>query len=181
MDEPVAVRPVEPPGSSADLGDDDELVVLPRDVTPEGIGQYDDSVITTVKELQAAGIQSRFQHDASHREWIGEEAFGAEAIALVVAIGGAGAWDGLKYLLRHRDPKSKAKVKFGRRKVTERTTERTTDRVTEMSDEWEWFEAEGDADAVADALDHFDSERQGSDQGVDGEEDEVASTTPDAD
>jgi hypothetical protein len=148
MVEIATVKPSGPPPVEPTLDSTDDLVVLPREVTSDGTGLYDDSVITTVKELRAMRLQAEFQHDANHREWIGEESLAAGTLALVIAIGGAGGWDGLKALLRRREPKSHVKVRFGRRKITADV------------DGWEWFEAEGDSGAVADALDHFDSERE---------------------
>lgn len=126
-----------PPGALPGTWNAD-VVILPREVV-DGIGLYDDSVVTVAKELRAAGTSAEYAHGPAAREWIGEKSVAVIVLSLVVGIASNAAWDGLRALVG-RAGSERVRVRVARLKQTARGREA------------EWFELEGPGEEVADAL-----------------------------
>lgn len=118
----------------------DDVVVLPRQIEPDGRGLYDDSVLTIVKEFRAAGVSATYQHDQDSRAWVGEKAVVEVALALVIGIASNAGWTALCWLLRRQHRSDRVRVRVGRFRRTAAETS------------WKWYEVEGSGAAVADAL-----------------------------
>lgn len=114
-------------------------MILPREISEDGVGLYDSSVITFAKELRTEGIAADYEHDSEHRQWIAEEAFSGEAIAVVVGIISNAGWAAINALL-HKRGSSPTKVKIAR---CVKSPDRTV---------WEWYEVEGKGSDVAKVL-----------------------------
>ena len=133
----MRVRRIEPPRSDLHkLAGNTQLVVVAREVA-DGDGYYDDSVITLVKELKAAGADAGFEHASEHRRWIGEKAFEPTALDLIIGVGSNAVWAALCAVVKHRKS-SHVRVRWGRH--------------NDADGELEWFEAEGSGEAVASAI-----------------------------
>ena len=134
-----ALKPdrIEPPRgdlSQASIGQD--LLVFARELN-DGYGDYDDSVITIVKEFRLAGADASFEHGPERRRWIGENAVDPTVLELIVGIGSNAAWAALCALVSRRKS-DHVRVQWGQWE--------------EASGELQWFEAEGSGDAVAAAI-----------------------------
>jgi hypothetical protein len=121
-----------------------DAVVLPRE-TEDEVGLYDDSVVTLVKELRQAGASAEFLHGPESRTWIGEKGVEPLALDLLIGIAGNAGWDALRAVLRHRGNK-RVEVKVARH------VEKGDGSV------WEWFQADGEGEAVAAALEGWRAE-----------------------
>ena len=115
-----------------------DVLILPREVV-DGRGLYDDSVVTVAKELRAAGTSADYAHGPDAREWIGEKAVDAIVLSLIVGIASNAGWAGLRALLG-RARSNRVRIRVARM------------RETLNGREAEWFELEGPADEVAEAL-----------------------------
>lgn len=136
-----SLNPSDPPVIEALPGEHD-VVLLPQEIDGD-IGIYRDEQTMVVKELRAQGVDAAFLHDSEHRHWLALK--GSDiVIPLIVQFGvsflASGSWELVANLLRGRFGKATLAVKFGRTRELESGTET------------EWFEAEGDGDAVAEAL-----------------------------
>lgn len=118
----------------------EDVVVLPRELSDEGVGLYDDSVITLVKELQQLGVDASFQHGPDARSWIGEKAVAKIVIDLIVGIGSSAGWSAVCRLFGQAHKNDRVRVRAGRFRKQDATTS------------WEWYEFEGTGDAVAKAM-----------------------------
>jgi hypothetical protein len=140
--------PVEPP---SELRGD--LIVLPREVTAEGVGLYDDSVMTIVKDLRVVGVEASFAHDQDHRSWIGEQAAEVVVISLIIGVASNAGWWALSKLFGIERKNDQLRVKVGRCTQEEgRTT-------------WEWYEMSGTGSAVAEAMAQIETPQDPSDTG----------------
>jgi hypothetical protein len=126
-----------PPAALPDTWNAD-VVILPRQVA-EGIGLYDDSVVTVAKELRAAGTSAEYAHGPEAREWIGEKSVALIALSLIVGIASNAGWDGLRALIGRAGSK-RVRVRVARVKESPEGREA------------EWFELDGPGAEVADAL-----------------------------
>jgi hypothetical protein len=122
-----------------DLGDDD-LVVLPREIDADGRGLYDESVLTLVKELRAAGARARFQHEQESRTWIGERAVPQQVVDLLIGIGSNAGWAILCRWFRQGKGSEPVRVRVG---AYSRVGSEVSIR---------WYEVEGSGEDVATAL-----------------------------
>lgn len=120
----------------------EDVVVLPRELSDEDVGLYDDSVITLVKELQQLGVDARFQHGPDARSWIGEKAVAKIVIDLIVGIGSSAGWSAVCRLFGQAHKDDRVRVRAGRFRGAGHGA--TTS--------WEWYEFEGTGDAVAKAM-----------------------------
>lgn len=136
----VRAEPASPPDIPVPDVVAGDVVVLPREVAPDGRGLYDDSVLTIVKEFRAAGVSASYQHGPDSRSWIGEQAVAEAALALVIGIASNAGWTALCRILRRQHNSDHVRVRVGR---FGRTSSETS---------WEWFKVEGPGGAVADAL-----------------------------
>ena len=136
----VRAEPVSPPDIQLPDALAGDVVVLPREVEPDGRALYDDSVLTIVKEFRAAGVSASYQHDQDSRTWVGEQAVAEVALALVIGIASNAGWAALCRILRSQHRSDQVRVRVGRFR---RTSSETS---------WEWFNVEGPGAAVADAL-----------------------------
>lgn len=118
----------------------EDVVVLPRELSDEGVGLYDDSVITLVKELQQLGVDASFQHGPEARNWIGEKAVAKIVIDLIVGIGSSAGWSAVCRLFGQAHKDDRVRVRAGRFRQQDGATS------------WEWYEFEGTGDAVAKAM-----------------------------
>lgn len=134
--QPIDAPPVAP---AADIAVD--LIVLPREVTDEGIGLYDDSVMTIIKDLQIVGVDASFAHDKEHRGWIGEQAAAKVVFDLIIGVASNAGWWALSQLFRIERRNDQVHVKVGR--GTREPGGKTT---------WEWYEMSGTGSAVAQAM-----------------------------
>lgn len=147
--QPIDAPPVEPP---ADLTVD--LIVLPREETDAGVGIYDDSVMTIVKDLQFVGVEASFAHDKDHRGWIGEQAAAKVVFDLIIGVASNAGWWALSQLFGIERKDDHVHVKLGR--GTHEPGGRTT---------WEWYEMSGTGSAVAQAMAQIETPRDPRDNG----------------
>jgi len=99
-------------------------------------GSYPLAAATFVDELTAEGIDAQPWHDLDHSDWYGER--DPILVTLILGIATNAAWDAIKLLLgRRRGGQVKLVAGFQR------------------GDEVRWIQAEGDAAAVADAIDRL--------------------------
>jgi hypothetical protein len=136
----VRAEPVGPPSIPLPEAFASDVVVLPREVAPDGRGLYDDSVLMAVKEFRALGVSASYQHDQESRTWVGEKAVAEVAFALIIGIASNAGWAALCRILRRQHGSDHVRVRVGR--LTRTSTETS----------WEWFKVEGPGEAVADAL-----------------------------
>jgi hypothetical protein len=134
------VREIEPPAPLPEKLEAD-LVVLPREITMDGRGLYDDSVITIVKELRSLGADATYQHEKDDRAWIGEQSAEAVALALIIGVASNAGWSGLQALFRHSFSGKRVHVRVGH-----------YEELADGSRKAEWYEIEGNGEQVADAL-----------------------------
>ena len=118
-----------------------DLVVLPREITEDGRGLYDDSVITIVKELRSLGTDARYQHDENDRAWIGEESAATIALDLIIGIASGAGWSGLQALFRGSFSTRRVHVRVGR-----------YEQLAEGSTKAEWYELDGNGAEVSEML-----------------------------
>jgi hypothetical protein len=128
---------VPPPGTITT-----DIIVLPQEVDQDGTGLYSDSAIQLVKEFRALEIQAQYQHPQDSRAWIGERGFAAIAFDWILGVTSNAGWAALCLLLRR---KGKASVRIKLARCTQSASETV----------WEWVEVEGDATAIADALERI--------------------------
>jgi hypothetical protein len=141
----VEPREIESP---TDLGiipeDAPDVLILPARVE-HGVGLYDDSVVTLVKELRAAGVSARYQHGPEARRWIGHMGVSAIALEVIVGVIGNAGWAGI-YTLLKRGGSSRVRVRI------------TRVRRTALGSDSQWYEIEGPAREVAETLRQLDAD-----------------------
>ena len=125
-----------------------DLVVLPREIAPDGRGLYDDSVVTIVKDLRLLGVSASYQHDQDHRAWIGEQGHAQLVYDLIVGVAGNAGWWALCRLFAVERKSDKLRVKVAR--CTQEPDGKTT---------WEWYEMKGTGAAVAEAMAQIEAPR----------------------
>ncbi|MFC8492452.1 hypothetical protein ACFUJU_16975 [Streptomyces sp. NPDC057235] len=137
MADTAVTRQIDPPYQVVPATSPHAVLVLPRELGEDGSAWYHDTALDLVKALKHEGVDASFAHTADERRWLGEKSQLQYALDAVVGIIAAGAYDGIKLLLRGRH-----------RSVPVRL------RVTRQSSEgvWEWYEIEGDGEGVAEAL-----------------------------
>jgi hypothetical protein len=135
----ATARPIDAPNLSLPDEMPGDVLILPREIDGD-VGLYDDSVVTLAKGLRRLGITATYLHDADSREWIGEKGIDAIVLSLIVGICSSAGWAGIEALLRGRTS-SAVRVRVARCKHS-----------SAGDPEWEWFEVEGSAAEVADAL-----------------------------
>ena len=121
-----------------------DLVVLPREISDDGIGLYDDSVVYLVKQLRAESVNAGYLHHTAERQWISEKGFADNALSFVLGVASNGAWYGLTLLLRRNHAQSPVRGKVAR---CVQSSDGTTT--------WEWYEVEGNGDEVATIIDNL--------------------------
>jgi hypothetical protein len=117
-----------------------DLIVLPREIAPDGRAVYDDSVLTIVKEFRAAGVAASYQHDRDSRTWIGEKSVTLVVLDLIIGIASNAGWSALCSFMRGRHDADHVRVQVGRVRKTASGTS------------WEWYRVEGPGASVAAAL-----------------------------
>jgi hypothetical protein len=132
-------RPTDAPSIQLPSRVDGDIVVLPREISQDGTGLYHDSVLTLAKALRNEGAAADYQHDAEHRNWIGEKSAAALALAFIVGVASNAGWAALVRLFASRGDEH-VKGTIGR--VTRSGNETT----------WDFIEVEGSGEEVAAAL-----------------------------
>ncbi|MCF3171345.1 hypothetical protein IPZ64_31325 [Streptomyces violaceoruber] len=132
----LSVRRIDPlystvPGSSAR-----DVVVLPRGYV-SGAPRYHDTTLDLVKALKFEGLDASFAHDSDERQWLGEKSHLQYAIDAVIGILSAGAYDGIRLLLRRRHASSPVRLRLTRQNA---------------DGSQEWYELEGTGEDVAEAV-----------------------------
>jgi hypothetical protein len=135
----IVVRPTEAPDLALPVVHQADLLVLPREIDEAGRGLYHDSVLDLVKQLRRDGVNADYLHSRDNRSWIGEKSIGPYVLDFVIGLASNGAWEGITQLL-HRIGDKKVRGKVARVRQSDSETV------------WEWYEVEGDAKGVAEAL-----------------------------
>lgn len=138
----AVVRAIEPILPTLPDQQDYDVLVLPREVTEDGVGRYHDSLIDVVKALRAEGLSARFAHDPQERKWIGEKSAAQYAIDFIFSIGTSAAYDGIKAMLQRRHKEAPVRVRLTRRFTVDGETS-------------EWLEIDGTGDQVAAVIDQL--------------------------
>jgi hypothetical protein len=134
----TTAKPIDPPLVLPNVVTVDVLI-LPRRIGEDGVGLYDDSVLTLAKELREAGAQAEYQHATNSRRWIGEKGVPPVVLDLLIGIAGNAGWAALRAVCRgHKNQGVRVRVARCKQKKTET--------------QWEWFEAEGPGGEVATAI-----------------------------
>jgi hypothetical protein len=136
---PMTAKPIDPPSISLPEEIGVDALLLPRKLGEDGMGLYDDSVLTLVKELRAAGATADYQHAADARRWIGEKGVPPVVIDLLVALGGNAGWAALCAVCRSRGS-DRMRARVARYRHADSETR------------WDWFEVEGSGEDVATAI-----------------------------
>jgi hypothetical protein len=135
----IEPREIEPPTELGIIPDDaPDVLILPARVV-DGVGLYDDSVATLVKELRAAGVSAGYQHGPEARRWIGHKGVSTIVLEVILGIVGNAGWAGIYALLR-RGGSSRSRIRITR-------VERTA-----LESDAQWYEIEGPAREVAEIL-----------------------------
>lgn len=144
MTSPTA-RPIEPVYPALPTGSPHEVLVLPRELDDAGVPRYHDTAVDLVKALKFEGLDASYLHGAEERRWLGEKSHLQYALDVVIAIFSAGAYDGIKRLLRRRHDSHSVRL-----------------RVTRQSSDgaWEWYELEGTGEDVSSALNELNQSPQ---------------------
>jgi hypothetical protein len=141
----VEPREIEPPTELGIIPEDaPDVLILPARVE-DGVGVYDDSVVTLVKELRAAGVSAGYQHGPEARRWIGHKGVSTIVLEVVVGIVGNAGWAGICALLR-RGGSSRIRIRITR-------IQRTA-----VGSDSQWYEIEGPAREVAEILKQLDAD-----------------------
>ncbi|MFH8716687.1 hypothetical protein [Streptomyces zaomyceticus] len=140
MAEPVVARQIAPLHQAVPAASSHAVVVLPREFDDGGVAWYQDSALDLVKALKYEGLDASFAHASEERRWIGEKSQLQYAIDVAIAIFSAGAYDGIKRLLRRRHADTPVRIRITRRS---------------LNGAWEWYELEGSGEDVAEAIDRL--------------------------
>jgi len=139
----VEFQPADPP----DLTDarlDHAVVILPQRMEGEE-GVYRDEQLTLAKELRGEGVDADYAQDADHRLWHGLKG-GDVLIQVTLGLGtsivGSAVVGVVAAVLRRKFGGRRLHLKVGRISASGAV-------------DAQWFEAEGDADDVLNALDRF--------------------------
>lgn len=116
-----------------------EVVVLPE-LVEGGVGTYRDELVALKKELLAEGVDADYLHDQAHRTWRGLK--GDVVVQILLGLLTSGAVAAVQSWLTTRFRKSQVRIKVVR-------VRRSLDGGESSA---EWFEAEGNGEAVARAL-----------------------------
>lgn len=113
-----------------------DVVVLPREITADGVGYYPDAVIDLVKELSTNGVDANFAHAKDARSWIAEKS-AAPLLDFAIGILSSAGWAAIVAMFASRQQSTPIRAKIVRHRQT--ANEST----------WEWYELEGAPGDVA--------------------------------
>lgn len=134
----IELRPTDPDDVDVATFSHD-AVILPQQ-TDGDLGIYRDEQVALKKELLAAGVDADFLHDPEHRTWLGLK--GDVVINLAIGLLTSGAVAAIQGWLTNTFGRSHVRLKVVRVRHSEETGESRA----------EWYEAEGNGEDVARAL-----------------------------
>ncbi len=143
---PAVPRLIEPLDVPVPVGAEDDVVVLPREIDESGVARYHDTAIDLVKALKFEGLSASFAHSPEERGWLGEKSVLQYTLDVVIGVVSAGAYDGIKALLRRRHDETPVRLRITRQVSTE------------SGSGWEWIELDGTGESVAQALEQMNRE-----------------------
>ena len=118
-----------------------DAIILPERVTTDGVGLYPSSAIDLYKQFREDNIAVDYLQDKEHRKWVGRHGIPKPIIDFAIALASEASWEAIKLLIRKGSAKTQVRGKIAR------CVETSKGKV------WEWYEIEGTADAVIDAID----------------------------
>lgn len=101
-----------------------DITLLPKSESQAGLFVYDEASIDLVKELRSAGVDVGFAHDSADRTFHTERS--AEiAVAFIINIASAAAWEALMVSLELYRARKRLKVTLVEKTAVDGSTKRT--------------------------------------------------------